>query len=148
MTATIHGAHPVVSRLLLHPADEKRGVRTLAFSGNVLLPAAELADRTRTLIRLKDLFNVAIEHDHGRPHIAFAGDSLADARAAKAPIIQWLPAGAEVPCTLRTPEGDLAGVCEAGVQQELSKVVQFERVGFAKIDAVTDDGIIAYFTHK
>lgn len=148
MTITVRGARPVTSRLLLHPADEKRGVRTLDFSGTVLLPSAELADRSRALIRLKDLFNVAVEHDHARPHLVYAGDSLADARAAKAPIIQWLPAGAEVPCTLRTPDGDLTGVCEAVVKEEQGKVVQFERVGFAKIDTVTTDGITAYFTHK
>lgn len=148
MTIPVHGAHPVTSRLLLHPADEKRGVRTLAFSGAVILPSAELADRSRTFIRLKDLFNVSVEHDHARPHLMYTGDSLADARAAKAPIIQWLPADQHVPCMLKTPEGDIAGACEPAVANEAGKVVQFERVGFAKIDSVTDIGIIAYFTHK
>jgi glutamyl-tRNA synthetase len=148
MTITIRAAPSVTSRLLLHPADEKRGVRTLAFHGNIILPSAELADRTRTLIRLKDLFNISVEHDHARPHLTYAGDALADARAAKAPIIQWLPADCQVPCTLRTPEGDLTGACEPAVTAERGKVVQFERVGFARIDSVSEDGVVAYFTHK
>jgi glutamyl-tRNA synthetase len=147
-TFSIRGASPVESRIPLHPSDEERGVRTLAFTGSVILPSAELSDRSRTLIRLKDLFNISAEHDHVRPHLSYAGDSLADARAAKAPIIQWLPAGCEVPCTLRTPDGDVSGACEPAVKGELGRVVQFERVGFARIDSVTDDGIVAYLTHK
>jgi glutamyl-tRNA synthetase len=39
-------------------------------------------------------------------------------------------------------------MCEPGVQKELGKVVQFERVGFARIDAVSGAGVVAYFTHK
>jgi len=148
VTAVIHAAPHVTTKALLHPADEKRGVRTLAFNGSLILPAAELGDKSRTLLRFKDLFNVSVEYDHGRPHLTYAGNSLADARAAKAPIIQWLPVADQVPCTLRTPEGDIAGACEPAARNELGNVVQFERVGFAKIDSVTDDGVVAYFTHK
>jgi glutamyl-tRNA synthetase len=148
VTITIRAAHPATSRLLLHPSDEKRGVRTLGYTGTVILPSAELSDRSRTMVRLKDLFNVSIEHDHVRPHLTYAGESLADARAAKAPIIQWLPADQQVPCTLRTPDGDVTGACEPAVAGEAGKVVQFERVGFARIDSVTDEGIVAYWTHK
>jgi glutamyl-tRNA synthetase len=42
----------------------------------------------------------------------------------------------------------MQGSCEAAVRSELGKVVQFERVAFARIDAVTPDGIEAYFTHR
>ena len=41
------------------------------------------------MVRLKDLFNVKITWDGTSPSFSFAGDSLADARAAKAHIIQW-----------------------------------------------------------
>ena len=41
--------------------------------------------------------------------------ALAEARAAHAPIVQWLPLGATLPCTLRRPEGDLVGACEPAV---------------------------------
>jgi glutamyl-tRNA synthetase len=40
------------------------------------------------------------------------------------------------------------GACEPLVKNDLGKVVQFERVGFVKIDAVDKDGVRAYFTHK
>ena len=42
----------------------------------------------------------------------------------------------------------MTGACEPLVKKELGKVIQFERVGFVKIDAVDADGVKAYFTHK
>jgi len=61
---------------------------------------------------------------------------------------QWLPPGETVPCTLRRPEGEIAGVCEPAVQGALGRVVQFERVGFARIDSAGPEGVIAYLTHR
>ena len=100
------------------------------------------------MVRLKDLFNVKIAWNGSIPTFTYAGDSLAEARAAKATIIQWLPAQNSVNCTLLTPEGGISGACEPAVKEELGKVIQFERVGFVKIDAVGNDGVKAYFTHK
>jgi glutamyl-tRNA synthetase len=145
--AAIEGAPAHIAHALLHPSDEARGKRTLAFTGTVLIPKAELVPGT-AMLRLKDLFNVKIAWNGDTPSFSYGGDSLADARAAKAHIIQWLPAQATVPCTLVTQEGEVKGACEPGVAGELSKVVQFERVGFVKIDSVTDAGIVAYWTHK
>jgi glutamyl-tRNA synthetase len=113
----------------------------------VLVPKSEI-NRDVAMLRLKDLFNVNIAWDGTTPSFTYAGDSLADARAAKAPIIQWLPAQDCVPCTLLTQDGGISGACEPAVKQELGNVVQFERVGFAKIDAVGASGIRAYFTHR
>lgn len=144
---TIAGAPEHTAHALLHPSDEARGSRTLEFSGDVLVPKAEICEGI-TMVRLKDLFNVTVAWGNNEPSFAYGGDSLADARAAKARIIQWLPAQDTVPCTLLTPEGELHGACEPRVKVELGKVVQFERVGFAKIDSVGPSGITAYFTHK
>lgn len=144
---SIAGAQKHTAHALLHPSDEARGSRTLEFTGDVLVPKAEITDGVR-MIRLKDLFNVNIAWENGTPSFAFAGDSLADARAAKARIIQWLPAQDTIPCTLLTPEGEMTGACEPRVKNELGRVVQFERVGFAKIDSADASGIRAYFTHK
>jgi glutamyl-tRNA synthetase len=121
----------------------ERGVRVLAFTGSVLLPRSEI--ETGRMLRLKDLFNIRIT---GEGSAEYAGNSLAEARAAKAPIVQWLPAGACIPCSLLTPEGTSEGYCEAAVQKYDQKIVQFERVGFARIDAVKDGQVTAYFTHR
>jgi len=147
VAAPIGGAAKHTSHALLHPSDAARGTRTLEFDGTVLLPKSEITPDV-AMIRLKDLFNVKVTWDNGTPSFTYAGDSLADARAAKARIIQWLPAQATVPCTLLTQEEEITGACEPLVKNELGKVVQFERVGFVKIDKVSADGIRAYFTHK
>jgi len=144
--AKIEGAPAHTAHAMLHPADADRGTRTLPFTGTVLLPKNELVAGT-SMIRLKDLFNVNIKWTGDTPSFSYGGDSLADARAAKAKIIQWLPAQATVPCTLLTQDGEMKGACEPAVKTEAGKVVQFERVAFARIDAVSENGIRAYFTH-
>jgi glutamyl-tRNA synthetase len=147
VTVTIEGGARHTAHVMLHPGDTARGTRTLEFEGNVLLPKSEIVFGT-AMVRLKDLFNVKIAWEGTAPSFSYGGDSLADARAAKARIIQWLPAQAAVPCTLLTQEGEMKGACELPVRTELGKVVQFERVGFARIDGVDTSGIRAYFTHK
>jgi glutamyl-tRNA synthetase len=147
ITVTIAGAPNHTAHAMLHPSDIARGTRILAFEGVVALPRGDITHDTK-MVRLKDLFNVTISWDGSIPSFSYAGDSLAEARAAKAHIIQWLPAQDLVPCTLLTQEGEITGACEPLVKKELGKVVQFERIGFAKIDAAGDDGVKAYFTHK
>jgi len=147
ITVTIAGAPNHTAHAMLHPSDAARGTRTLVFEGAVALPRGDIGQDT-AMVRLKDLFNVTISWDGSTPSFSYAGDSLAEARSAKAHIIQWLPAQDLVPCTLLTQEGEIAGACEPLVKKELGNVVQFERVGFIKIDAVSNDGVRAYFTHK
>lgn len=144
---TIGGAQKHTAHAMLHPSDAARGTRTLEFDGTVLIPRSEITPGV-AMIRLKDLFNVTVTWDHETPSFTYAGESLADARAAKAHIIQWLPVQQATPCTILTPEGEMTGACEPMVKNELGKVVQFERVGFVKIDSAGTDGIQAYFTHK
>jgi len=143
----IEGAARHTAHAMLHPGDAARGTRTLEFEGTVLIPKSEISEGV-AMLRLKDLFNVRVAWDNGTPSFTFSGDSLADARAARARIIQWLPAQDSVPCTLLSPEGEMTGACEPLVRKELNNVVQFERVGFARIDAANASGIRAYFTHK
>ena len=145
--AAIRDAPHHVARALLHPNEPERGTRVLPFTGTVLLPRQEL-EKHPSLIRLKDLFNVKVSYDEQGYLFTYAGDQLSEAREAKAPIIQWLPADCALPCVLRTPEGDVEGVCETGVMREAGSVLQFERVGFARIDDTSGDRITAYFTHR
>ncbi|HUU74993.1 MAG TPA: glutamate--tRNA ligase [Methanoregulaceae archaeon] len=143
----IADAPDMIAHALLHPGEPKRGIRKLSFSGLALVPGNELQDAVE-MVRLKDLFNVKVEWGGGSFRCVYTGDSLADARAAGAPIIQWLPSEWAVRCTLITPDGRKMGVCEPAVAAEIGNVIQFERIGFARIDASSPEGIIAYFTHK
>jgi glutamyl-tRNA synthetase len=146
LVVTITGAPHHTAHAMLHPGDATRGTRTLVFTGSVALPLRDIAHET-TMIRLKDLFNVKISWEGDTPTFSYAGDSLAEARSAKAHIIQWLPAQDRISCTLLTPEGEITGACEPRVAKELGNVVQFERVGFARIDTFDEQGVLAYFTH-
>jgi glutamyl-tRNA synthetase len=146
LIVTIAGAPHRIAHAMLYPGDAVRGTRTLAFEGSAALPLRDITHNT-AIIRLKDLFNVLISWEGNTPSFSYAGDSLAEARSAKAHIIQWLPAQDCIPCTLLTPEGEITGACETLVKKESGHVVQFERVGFARIDTVDKDGVRAYFTH-
>jgi glutamyl-tRNA synthetase len=143
----VFGAPHRTAHAMLHPGDPSRGVRTLVFEGEVTLPRSDLTGDV-TMMRLKDLFNVHVTWRGDSPVLEYAGDDLADARAVKAPIVQWLPLQHTIPCTLVTQEGRQSGVCEPAVRRELGSVVQFERIGFVRIDAEEEGGIRAYFTHK
>ena len=80
--------------------------------------------------------------------MTFAGKSLDEARKAKAPIIQWLPPEHTIPCILHKPDGDLKGYCEPMVALDVGKVVQFERIGFVRIEKATALLIEAYWGHR
>ncbi|HJK05314.1 MAG TPA: glutamate--tRNA ligase [Methanocorpusculum sp.] len=140
---TVANAPAMEAHAPIYPNHPERGERVLSFTGSVLLPRSEI--ETGRMLRLKALFNIRIT---GEGSAEYAGDSLAEARAAKAPIVQWLPTDAGVPCSLLTPEGTSEGYCEAAVLNYDQKIVQFERVGFARIDSVKDGHVTAYFTHR
>jgi len=139
----VEGAPEQIAEAPRYPGDEERGYRKLHFTGEVLIPASEMKENG--MIRLKDLFNIMITSDQ---NAGYAGDSLADARAAKAPIIQWLPPESAVPCRILTPDGVLEGYAEAEVADFAGRTVQFERIGFVRIDSVEKNSITAYFTHR
>jgi glutamyl-tRNA synthetase len=143
---TIEGAPVKLAQAPLHPGDPARGCRLLPFEGKALISRADLSGHH--LIRLKDLCNITVTRSGSTFTAAYAGDSLDEARKAKAPIVQWLPPSSAVLCVLHHPERDMQGSCEAAVRSELGKVIQFERVAFARIEAVTPAGIEAYFTHR
>jgi glutamyl-tRNA synthetase len=133
---------------MLHPADPGRGVRKLSFDGSVYIPKADLDLACGKMIRLKDLFNITLGEGRDCLVAKFAGKSLDEARKAKVPIIQWLPPAHTIPCVLHTPEGEMKGYCEPMVALDMGKVVQFERVGFVRIEKATAMLIVAYWGHR
>ena len=140
---TVTGAPEMTAHAPVYPNKPERGERLLPFTGKVLLPRAEVENGG--MLRLKDLFNIRMTGDASAE---YAGESLAEARKEKAPIIQWLPAEKAAPCSLLTPEGMQEGFAEPEVLNYEGKIVQFERVGFAKIDAVENGKAVAYHTHR
>ncbi len=47
-----------------------------------------------------------------------------------------------------SPDGEYVGTGERGIEKELDELVQFEMFGFVRIDSVSGDEVVAYFTHK
>jgi glutamyl-tRNA synthetase len=133
---------------LLHPGDPARGVRKLSFDGSAYIPKADLDQSCGSMIRLKDLFNIRLGEGRDCLVAKFAGKSLDEARKAKAPIVQWLPPAHTIPCILHTPDGEQRGYCEPMVSLDMGKVVQFERVGFVRIEKATAMLIEAYWGHR
>lgn len=142
----VEGAEAKIAKAMLHPSDEKRGYRQILFREEIYLPRQELVQGP-SLIRCKDLFNID-PTGWKSGTVRYTSELLSDARAKKAPIVQWLPVEHATPCILHTPDGDVSGFCEPGVSKEAGLVIQFERIGFVRIDSVTDEEIVAYFAHR
>ena len=127
----------------LHADHRDRGNRILPFDGEVYLAEPDINDG---IFRLMDAVNVEISGGDVRYH----STSFEDARAVKARIIQWVPVDDNV--NVKIVMGDAStktGIGEGALKGlEVGDIVQFERVGFARLDEITDDEMIFYFAHK
>ena len=127
----------------LHADHLDRGNRILPFDGKAYLAASDIKDG---LFRLMDAVNVEIAGDS----ITYHSTSFEDARAAKARIIQWVSTEDNVNVKIVMDDASFKTGLGEGAIRELSvgDVVQFERVGFARLDEIKDDEFIFYFAHK
>ena len=68
----------------------------------------------------------------------------------KAKIIQWIPAEDNVSVTIVMDDASTKkGLGESSLKDlKVGDVVQFERIGFARLDEIADDELIFYFAHK
>ena len=110
--------------LAMHPEHPERGARKISTKGTFYISRR---DRGKEF-RLKDLYNVKND--------SYDGDEL----RAKIPKIQWVTDD-NVKVELLSPEGaklnKLTGLAEPAVKKlKKGDIVQFERVGFARIEEV------------
>ena len=93
-----------------------------------------------------DAVNVTIEGDN----ITYHSTSFEDAREAKARIIQWVPTNDNVNVKIVMDDASVkTGLGESALcELKVGDVVQFERVGFARLDEIKDDELIFYYAHK
>ncbi|PSP77892.1 glutamate--tRNA ligase [Halobacteriales archaeon QS_4_69_225] len=134
---------PDTAEAPLHPDHEDRGVREIPVGEAVRLEPADLP-ATGERVWLKSLGPVRNTGDA----FEFTDDDIAVVREGDVDVVHWVPAAASVPLRLRTPDGDVTGRVEPGLAaQEAGDVVQFERVGYARIDRLDDD-TVAYFAHR
>lgn len=127
----------------LHVDHLDRGNRILPFDGSAYLAKSDINDG---IFRLMDAVNVNINGDE----ITYHSTSFEDAREVKAKIIQWVPVEDNVNVKIVMDDASIKLGLGEGALRDLAvgDVVQFERVGFARLDEITDDELIFYYAHK
>ncbi|USZ72599.1 glutamate--tRNA ligase [Natronosalvus halobius] len=139
------GSPPDEATPPLHPNHEDRGVRHIPAGDAVVLEQDDFPQREER-IWLKGLGCF----QYTRDVLQYTGDSIDVVREGDVDVIHWAPAAESVSLTLRTMDGDVEGRAEPEVGDlDPDDLVQFERVGFARIDEV-DEGseeVVAYYAH-
>ena len=127
----------------VHPDHEERGTREIPVGDAVVIEPDDVpADGER--IWLKGYGPV--RHVDGR--FEFTDESIEIVREGNVDVIHWVPKDRGVPLRLRTMDGDETGHAEPGVSEYAAdEIVQFERIGFARIDRHDSKESVAYFAH-
>ena len=127
----------------LHADHIDRGNRILSFDGSAYLAKEDIADG---IFRLMDAVNVEIDGNK----IIYHSTSFEDAKKVKAKIIQWVPTKYNVNVKIVMDDASAkTGVGEDTLRDlEVGDIVQFERVGFARLDEIKDDKLVFYYAHK
>ncbi|MCF2208246.1 glutamate--tRNA ligase [Halobacterium salinarum] len=128
----------------VHPEHPDRGDREIPVGERVLVEATDLpaaGDR----VWLKGYGPVRYDGER----FAFLDADIDIVREEGVDVVQWVPAEHNVDVRLRTMDGDVTGYAEPGfADRDADEIVQFVRVGFARVDAHRDGGAsVAYFTH-
>jgi len=145
---SVTGDHPETGTPPVHPDHADRGTRQLAVDDTVLLEPDDVpAEGER--VWLKGFGCLSREGDS----LAWDGQEIDVVREAGVPVVHWVPAADTEPVRMRTPEGDVAGLAEATLREyDTDAFVQFERVGFARVDepSGTGDGAetVVYYAHS
>ena len=127
----------------LHADHMDRGNRLLSFDGSAYIAKADYADG---LFRLMDAVNVEIAGEDVNYH----STSFEEARDVKARIIQWVPTKENVNVKIVMDDASVkTGLGEIALNDlKVGDIVQFERVGFARLDEIKDDELVFYYAHK
>lgn len=127
----------------LHADHLDRGNRILPFDGTVYLDKEDVKDG---IARLMDAVNVDISSGK----LSYHSTSFEDARDLKARIIQWVPVEDNISAKIVMDDASvIEGLCEGTCKNlKVGDIVQFERVGFARLDEIKEDELIFYFAHK
>ena len=127
----------------LHADHMDRGNRLLSFDGSAYIAKADYADG---LFRLMDAVNVEIAGEDVNYH----STSFEEARDVKARIIQWVPTKENVNVKIVMDDASVkTGLGEIALNDlEVGDIVQFERVGFARLDEIKEDELVFYYAHK
>ena len=127
----------------LHPNHEDRGRREIPVDDAVLVEPDDLpSDGER--IWLKGYG--CVRYDDGE--FVVTGDDIDAVREEGVDVIHWVPADHTVSITMRTPDGDVTGQAEpAFADTAVDELIQFERIGFVRVDEHADSESVVYYAH-
>ncbi len=143
----ITGVHEIHGEAPLLPDRPGAGFRKYNLTAEngvivVYLPGKDVRDK-EGIFRLKDICNINIRDGEA----AYAGNDLSVVKKG-AKIIHWAPESS-IPAEMLMPDGSLLeGVAEPAILGEDRDMVQFERMGFARIEKKDGMGIKAVFAHR
>jgi len=130
--------HPPV-----HPEHPDRGDREIPVTDGVVVEPDDVPANGKR-VWLKGYGCVR----HTRDAFEYTGDDISAVREEGVDVVHWAPADQNVPVRMRTMEGDVTGVAEPGFADvPEDEMVQFERVGFARVDERGDEATVTYFAH-
>ena len=141
----IEGADVITGKAPLHPDHPERGDRNYHVEGSrtVFISSDDskiFADKGQ--IRLKDLCNL----DYGTP-AKYSGNDLSILKKGVR-AVQWVGRN-NIKTELHMPDGNVVtGLTEDSILKESNDTVQFERVGFVRLESKSKDQIRAVFTHR
>lgn len=146
------------AQLPLHPEHPEQGTRDYTVSpaeddrsAKLWISRNDTASlKTGDSLRLMELFNVKIgKRNSYSAEASFLSESYEDARREKLRLIQWIPVGEDIPCEVVMPDASLAeGIAESACEKlKVDDMIQFERFGFVRVDAVNKK-LTAYYSHK
>ncbi|AEF95623.1 glutamate--tRNA ligase [Methanotorris igneus] len=144
----VKDAEKEVLHLRMHPDNKELGTRELIFDGEIYV-SDELEEGK--VYRLMELFNIVIEKvEDNIIYAKYHSKDFKIARENKAKIIHWVPVKDCVKTTIiDTDAKEHVGVAEKDFKvANVGEIVQFERVGFVRVDNKKDDEVVCYFAHK
>ncbi|HTT45556.1 MAG TPA: glutamate--tRNA ligase [Thermoplasmata archaeon] len=119
-----------------HPDRPELGTRSVVAGPSFYLARRDLATHEGKEIRLKDLLNVQLTGEV-RPDTPAVSATFTSRENRKLPRLQWVGVDGAVPVDLLGTEGDhTRGLGEAALaESKPGDVVQFERVGFVRVES-------------
>ncbi|QCC47120.1 glutamate--tRNA ligase [Halobellus limi] len=137
----------------LHPDHEERGERTVPATGGVVLEPEDVPAAGER-VWLKGYACVRREArgdatgDGDADALVATGDDIDVVRDGDVDVVHWAPAEDNIDVRMRTPDGDVTGVAEPDfAETAVDDVVQFERIGFARVDDHAPEESVTYWTH-
>ncbi|USZ67947.1 glutamate--tRNA ligase [Halorussus salilacus] len=142
---TVTGDAPDSAHPPVHPDHEDRGTRDIDPGNRVRIEEADVpADGERVWLKGFGCFRRADDE------LDYVGDDISAVREEGVDVIHWVPADSATLTQMRRKEGDVVGYAEPGFREaDPDEMVQFERVGFARVDRQeADDETVVYFAHE